>query len=86
MVTRSQSEWRDKYAGRRQTNFRRHRKGNPTGMAGRVGSFREDDPSLYGGSPMRAMKKMGTSNRSTDGVKDGGMRGKLTKGNRGVLP
>ncbi len=86
MVTRSQSEWRDEHAGRRQTNFRRHRKGNPTGIAGRVGGIRVGDPSFYGGSLIRAMKKMGTSNRSTDGVKDGGMRGKLIKGNRGVLP
>ena len=35
--TCNQSERRGKFAGRRMTNDRRHRKGNPTSIAGRVG-------------------------------------------------
>ena len=35
--TCNQSVWRGKFAGRRMTNDRRHRKGNPTSIAGRVG-------------------------------------------------
>ena len=37
--THSQSEWQGNDAGRRITNVRRHRKGNPASITGRAGNF-----------------------------------------------
>lgn len=74
-----QSERRGKCAGRRKTNDRRHRKGDPAEIAARAGSIREGDLSFDKGSPEVHGKKMGESTMYSDGVKGGGMHGKRTK-------
>ncbi len=47
----NQSGRRDKSTGRRQTNDRKHRKGNPTEITGRVGHFGVRRPSVRCGKP-----------------------------------
>ena len=58
--TRSQSERRGKCAGRRQTNYRKHRKECHDGHCWQSHGESSDEPLFYGRSLTRAGKQMGT--------------------------
>ena len=84
--TGHQFERLSKQTGRRMTNACKHRKGNPTVIAGRVGDFRVGEPLFYGRSLVSVVKNVGACSHRPDGVKDGGMSGKLCDSNWGDPP
>ena len=84
--TGNQCERQSKETGRRTTNDRKHRKGSPRVIAGRLGYLGVDEPLFDGRSLISVAKSMGICSHRPDGVKGGGMSRRLGECNWGAPP
>lgn len=81
--TGRQCERQGEPTGRRMTNDCKHRKGEPAAITVRAGVFGVGEPLFDGRSLLLMAKQVGTSSHRPDGVKGGGMLGRLSGGNWG---